>query len=49
MEKLLKKKIIKEINQKLSLKDKIVSKIFKKHTYKIFKIGIEAGFNWENK
>lgn len=40
-------KIIKKLVNKLSFKEKIIMIIFKKYTYKILKIGIEIGFNWE--
>lgn len=33
-------------NSNLSIIEKIISKIFKKYTYKIYSNGIRDGYNW---
>ncbi len=43
------KKILKYIETTLSFSDKILLNIFKRYTYKILKIGIHIGFDWEDK
>lgn len=35
-------------NSNLSIIEKIISKILKKYTYKIYSNGIKDGYNWRN-
>lgn len=43
------KVILFQINKRLDVKNKIISYLLKKYTYKIYKIGYDDGFNWNNK
>lgn len=49
MDKEYNKKISEKLMKKMKIYDRIMLVIFKKYTYKILKIGIEIGFNWEDK
>jgi hypothetical protein len=49
MEKEYNIKILEKLMKKLEICDRIMLLIFKKYTYRILKIGIEIGFNWEDK
>jgi len=35
-------------NIELNVFEKILSKIFKRYTYKIYSIGVQGGYNWQN-
>lgn len=41
----IKKAILVEIRKELNLKEKLISHIIKKYTFKIYKIGFDVGFN----
>ena len=41
----MEKLIVKEIAKELNWKEKIILKIFRKYSYKIYKLGITYGFN----
>lgn len=34
---------------KLNILDKILLHIFKRYSYKIYRLGVRDGFNWKNK
>lgn len=42
--KYIEKQILKELNKKLKLKDKIILLILKKYTYEIYSYGFKDGF-----
>ena len=46
--KYIEKQILRELNKKLKLKDKIILWILKRYTYIIYSIGFENGFNFKN-
>lgn len=35
-------------NMDLNILEKILSKIFKQYTYKIYSIGVKDGYNWRS-
>ena len=39
---------MKEIFKKLKLHEKILYGLFRKYTYKIYSLGVQYGFNWQN-
>lgn len=41
------KLILKELQCQLGLREKIILKIFKRYTYKIYIQGLIKGFNWK--
>lgn len=50
MRKNVKKQIIlNKIGEKLNFCDKIIMKILKNYTFKIYRMGLNDAFNWENK
>ena len=49
MEKKYDKEILKKLMQKINIYDKILLVLFKRYTYKVLKIGINIGFDWEDK
>ena len=49
MRKNVKKQIIlNKIGKNLNICDTIIMKLFKSYTFKIYKIGLNDAFNWEN-
>nr|DAY63205.1 MAG TPA: hypothetical protein [Caudoviricetes sp.] len=40
--------ILNKIGEKLDFCDKIIMKVFKNYTLKIYRIGLNDAFNWEN-
>lgn len=49
MRKNVKKQIIlNKIGEKLNFCDKIIMKVLKNYTLKIYRIGLNDAFNWEN-
>lgn len=34
---------------RINIIDKILIHIFKRYTYKIYSLGVQYGFNWQNK
>lgn len=50
MRKNVKKQIIlNKIGENLNICDKIIMKILKNYTFKIYRMGLNDAFNWENK
>lgn len=41
--------ILNKIGKNLNICDKIIMKIFKEYTFKIYKLGLNDAFNWENR
>lgn len=40
--------VLDKIAKKLNFCDKIIMKVFKRYTFKIYKLGLNDAFNWEN-
>ena len=40
--------VLDKIAKKLNFCDKIIMKVFKRYTFKIYKLGLNDVFNWEN-
>nr|DAO96531.1 MAG TPA: hypothetical protein [Caudoviricetes sp.] len=40
--------VFKKISKNLNFYDKFIMKVFKRYTFKIYKIGLKDAFNWEN-
>ena len=40
--------ILNKIGENLNICDKILMKVFKGYTFKIYKLGLNDAFNWEN-
>lgn len=43
-----KQRILNKIGKNLNFCDKIIMKVFKRYTFKIYKLGLNDAFNWEN-
>lgn len=43
------KEILKKLVQNINIYDKILLILFKRYTFKVLKIGINIGFEWEDK
>lgn len=41
--------ILNKIEENLNICDKIIMKILKNYTFKIYRMGLNDAFNWENK
>lgn len=40
--------VFNKIAKNLNFYDKIIMKVFKRYTFKIYKLGLNDAFNWEN-
>lgn len=49
MDKKYNKEILQKLMQEINIYDRILLILFKKYTYKVLKIGINIGFDWEDK
>lgn len=49
MEKKYNIEILQKLMQEINIYDRILLILFKKYTYKVLKIGINIGFEWEDK
>lgn len=49
MDKKYDKELLTKLVKKLNMCDRIMLVLFKNYTYKILKIGIKIGFDWEDK
>ena len=49
MDKKYDKEILQKLVQKINIYDRIFLILFKRYTYKVLKIGINIGFEWEDR